>query len=531
MFRTKLAFGLIVLVCLVLANSAGLYWYTGETEQYFQRNQVAHHELQSYMALSLDAYRHVKQLADLLVLDSSEAREQVVESQRRLSAALEGLVAFTHGEAIATDVQEFRHHQRELHRLRQIESVLGRILSAFDEIIRLNDAGRKREAWELLSNVLEQRVDGGFNHFVDAAISEEAARVAIHHAQESGLRKDLDMIAMLTSTLSILFATAIGVGLFGGIRRPIRTLMQGTRRIAAGDFGHRIVMQTHDEFAHLAESFNAMAADLERQRKGLLKNRAGLEDEVKARTRELEDANLELKQIDGTRRRFFADISHELKTPLSIIRGEAEVTLRGRKKSVPEYETALQRIVQISEQLRTLVEDLLLLARSESAGTRMELGPLSLDRLLGDFNEDAQALARLKGIKLCLQIQARGLVVQADRQRLHQLLLILVDNACRYSAAGSEVRVRLERSGDDALVTIEDNGIGMQPEELESVFKRYYRSKDALRIAPTGTGLGLSVAKALVVALQGRISIESALGEGTEVFVRFPLIEQRGESQ
>ena len=71
----------------------------------------------------------------------------------------------------------------------------------------------------------------------------------------------------------------------------------------------------------------------------------------------------------------------------------------------------------------------------------------------------------------------------------------------------------------------------MQPEELESVFKRYYRSKDALRIAPTGTGLGLSVAKALVVALQGRISIESALGEGTEVFVRFPLIEQRGESQ
>ncbi|NJO37788.1 MAG: HAMP domain-containing protein, partial [Rhizobiales bacterium] len=236
----------------------------------------------------------------------------------------------------------------------------------------------------------------------------------------------------------------VGCWLLAGIRRPIELLMLGTQRVAAGDLGHRIPLGGRDELAHLAASFNAMAEDLERQRVALLQAQSGLEQKVQERTSALAEANLTLTRLDAIRQQMFADISHELRTPLTIISGEAEVTLRSGTAGADEYRTTLRRIVDLTGQVATLVEDLMLLARSEHADLRISKQRVAVSNVLEEAGEDLRVLGRSRSIDVAIDIPAdAGCQVLADPRRLAQLLLILVDNACRYTAENGGIVVAL----------------------------------------------------------------------------------------
>jgi signal transduction histidine kinase len=251
-------------------------------------------------------------------------------------------------------------------------------------------------------------------------------------------------------------------------------------------------------------------------------SRYQLEESRKA----LQESNEKLKRLGEMKNQFFADISHELKTPLAVIRGEAEVTLRGSEKPVSEYQQVLQYIILLVDQLNKLVSDLLFLARSESGTVQIEKQEVPLLEVIKEAFREGEVLALKKGLALALKGGLeKETFLQGDPQRLKQLFIIILDNAINYSKPGGEVEVAWVQEEDLVKVIISDQGVGIPEESLPCLFNRFYRVEKTKSMAK-GTGLGLPIAKWIAEAHDGRILITSQVDVGTTVTIYFPICEK-----
>jgi two-component system sensor histidine kinase CiaH len=222
-------------------------------------------------------------------------------------------------------------------------------------------------------------------------------------------------------------------------------------------------------------------------------------------------------------REFAADASHELRTPLTVIRASVEDLERHPRKSVATVGSALTDIRDEVDHLTSMVDDLLLLARSDSGAVELERVPLDL----GDVaSTGASALMRLASERdVRVVVDPIPTEIAGDPARLRQLVGILVDNAIRHAPAGSRVDVRVRTDGDDAVLVVEDEGPGIRPEDLPRVFDRFYRAAGA---PGGGTGLGLAIAAWIVERHGGRIAAGNRESVGARFTVRLPLVRDAG---
>jgi len=524
MFRVKLTCAIAALLALVLMLAAILYWGTHRSEYYFERSQRAQDAAQAYVQLSHDAYRHFKELIDIVVLEGDTSVDQAKLSYQKLHQSLNGLRNAIEAEIAQVDAENKEHEIEELENIAEIEELLTEGVWAFERIMLLQRRGAEEPAQDVLTTVMEETIDQQFKPLIDLAINEELGEVTLAREQAQKLVSDLKWVATITALLAFFLATALAFWLLGNLRNSLDKLVSGVRTVAKGDLQHRIELPGRDEFTYLAKSFNDMTHKLEQKRQSLLLAQMELEDKVVARTSELQHANDKLQHIDAGRRCFFADISHELRTPLAAIRGEAEVTLRGKDKHAEEYQEALRRIVELSSQLGKLVEDLLFMARSESTHLHFELRPLELSDLVSELCDEAGVLTRQRQLTLRLELPDPVIKVCGDKLRLRQLLLILIDNACRYSDPGGEVLITLQAKGDVACLEVCDQGVGIPEAELELVFERFYRGEVARKRVPSGSGLGLPLARSIVDEHQGTLEIASVVDEGTCVTMTLPIL-------
>lgn len=523
MLRVRLALVVAISLCFVFVLGFTLYWGAHKIALYSSRSQAAYEAFDRYQQLYREAYRYFKQRMDLLLVDQQGTAADVEMSRQRLHDAIERLrkAAATDLDT-ANDIEVWQTRQSELDSIARLSASLEGGMHRFDEVDRLRHEGRREAALLLLSEVLEEDIDRKFGPLIDSAISRERERALVARERLMGLVGLSRWISVSTALVSVIFSIAAGAMLFRSIRRPIEALMRGTDEIAAGNLLYRIAIDSRDEFGYLAKHFNQMAQELEIQRRKLGEAQAALEHKVAERTLELNHLNGELQRLDHARRQFFADISHELRTPITVIRGEAEVTLRGRNKDAEEYKESLQRILDLSLQLGKLVNDLLFLARAETAHMQFEWEMLDFIELVVNAAEDIRVLAQDKSIEVTLNVAETPVWVRGDKQRLRQVIFILGDNAVRYSNAGSRIAIDLEADGTEAVLRVNDRGIGIPAHDLELIFDRYYRSTNARRSSDDGTGLGLPVAKAIVTAHGGRISAHSSEGAGTTFAVTLP---------
>jgi signal transduction histidine kinase len=523
MLRVRLALVVAISLCFVFVLGFTLYWGSHKIALYSSRSQAAYEAFDRYQQLYREAYRYFKQRMDLLLVDQQGTAADVEMSRQRLHDAVERLrkAAATDLDT-ANDIEVWQTRQSELDSIARLSASLEGGMHRFDEVDRLRHQGRREAALLLLSEVLEEDIDRKFGPLIDSAISRERERALVARERLMGLVGLSRWISVSTALVSVIFSIAAGAMLFRSIRRPIEALMRGTDEIAAGNLPYRIAIDSRDEFGYLAKHFNQMAQELEIQRRKLGEAQAALEHKVAERTLELNHLNGELQRLDHARRQFFADISHELRTPITVIRGEAEVTLRGRNKDAEEYKESLQRILDLSLQLGKLVNDLLFLARAETAHMQFEWEMLDFIELVVNAAEDIRVLAQDKSIEVTLNVAETPVWVRGDKQRLRQVIFILGDNAVRYSNAGSRIAIDLEADGTEAVLRVNDHGIGIPAHDLELIFDRYYRSTNARRSSDDGTGLGLPVAKAIVTAHGGRISAHSSEGAGTTFAVTLP---------
>ncbi|MGG1677666.1 two-component system histidine kinase PnpS [Neobacillus sp. NRS-1170] len=227
----------------------------------------------------------------------------------------------------------------------------------------------------------------------------------------------------------------------------------------------------------------------------------------------------ELKKLEQMRKDFVANVSHELKTPVTSIKGFAETLLDGAMNNKETLEAFLSIILKESDRLQTLIQELLDLSKIEQQGFQLAMQDLDLHTLLEEVITLLNGKAQTKGIHLELINKQQQVFIKGDVDRLKQVFINLIANAITYTPAGGEVKVILLEHGETVRIHVKDSGVGIKKEEIPRIFERFYRVDRARSRNSGGTGLGLAIVKHLIEAHHGQISVRSELGEGSEFII------------
>lgn len=219
---------------------------------------------------------------------------------------------------------------------------------------------------------------------------------------------------------------------------------------------------------------------------------------------------------------FVADASHELRTPLAVIKTNAELVLRYPDRTIQEESARITSILRETIRMSRLVAALLTLARADAGLPELNRGETNLADIIAAVTEQFGPLAEHKGLTLKMEADA-DLTLAADRERLHQLLVILLDNAVKYTPAGGGVTLTCRKQAGQIALTVADTGCGVPPEDVPRIFDRFFRGDRARSRGEGGTGLGLAIARWIVENHGGKIRAESIVGAGTRIHVTLPV--------
>jgi heavy metal sensor kinase len=298
-------------------------------------------------------------------------------------------------------------------------------------------------------------------------------------------------VALLTLPFVLLVAGAGGYWLSGRAMKPVHDIVSTARGISEQNLSQRLeIPAANDELRQLSETLNNMLA-------------------------RLEAAFAKITQ-------FTADASHELRTPVAAIRTTAEVILE-RHRSVEEYEEMVRQILAESEFTSELIENLLTLARADANPARLELSAVDARSVVQEIIPGCEILAAHHGLEWSVSLTSEEIPVLAEKQSLKRLLLILVDNAIKYTPQGGSISFLLRSSASQAVFEVIDSGIGILPGDLPHIFERFYRASNARYVNADGSGLGLAIARWIAAGHHGALEALSPAGEGATFRLTLPL--------
>lgn len=312
------------------------------------------------------------------------------------------------------------------------------------------------------------------------------------HMDESISRiRNLLLLSGLGALLLALGITWISAQI---LSRPLLQMQKATRKIAVGDLETRLSITSKDEVGLLAEAINDLAKDLQRYR--------------------------------DTRQEFFANISHELRTPITYLEGYAKVVKEKLYTSEEEKDKYLDIIQEEAGRLQRLVNDLFELAKMEEGKISLSLEWIDLTDIVRSGMRKLEWKLKEKGLAMQISYDDQIPLIYGDGLRMEQIILNILDNSIRYTDQGS-ISVHVHKDEECVTVTIEDTGVGIAEEEIPFLFDRFYRVEKSRSRQFGGTGLGLSIVKKLVDLQGGEIKVSSQAGVGTRFDITFPLPDRQ----
>lgn len=299
--------------------------------------------------------------------------------------------------------------------------------------------------------------------------------------------EDITLI-IIAALLFLAFMTFITIKGIGVIMKPLKRLQKASHDMAHGDYTTRVKVTSKDEIGQLSQTFNEMATSIQKS--------------------------------DEQQKEFLANVSHELRTPISYIKGYSEALVNGL---IPkeDCDEKLGLIAREAERMEKLTTELLQLSRAEQI-EKIELMPLVLAESLREATALAEQRAQVKQMRIVVEADEE-LIVEADEEKLKQIVVNLIENAIRYSDAGTTVFVSACREGKTAKLQVKDYGIGIPAKDLPHVSERFYRVNKARSRSDGGSGLGLSIVDQLIKVHHGSWKIDSIVGKGTTVTLYLPL--------
>lgn len=323
----------------------------------------------------------------------------------------------------------------------------------------------------------------------------EAQRITNIVQVASSLEDVEKALNTLLLILSITIPSALAVASLGGhflankALKPVDEITNTARAITSHNLNKRIrIKKVKDEIGRLADTFNEMISRLDQS----------------------------FRRI----RQFSADVSHELKTPLTVLKGEIEVTLR-RARTGHEYRAILRSNLEEINNMTKVVDDLLLLSRADTGEVPLTKTIVDLSEFLSEIQVQAQVLATSKSVDVYFH-NNQNVFALADPLRLKSMMLNLIENGIKFSSSGGRIDITLEKEDGFAVITVRDQGIGISQEALPHIFDRFFRVDKARSRQEGGSGLGLSICKWIAEAHNGSISAKSELGKGSAFIVKIP---------
>ena len=317
-----------------------------------------------------------------------------------------------------------------------------------------------------------------------------------------GIRAWLNRMAAILIGAALALLCLFQFGLIRPLLRRIDRLRGAARQIGEEEFDVALPATQDDEVGLAFRELNQAANNLAIRKADVDAEWQRLNDTIAARTSELSAANAALAETDENRRRFFADISHEMRTPLTVITTEAELGLT----AMPEQETAFSVILGRAQLLNRRIDDLLRIARSETGELAVNAAPFDLREAARLAEEETERAARRAGIRLVLDVR-EPITATGDANWTRQVIASLIDNAIRHAEGATDIVIALSQDGTTARASITDNGCGIPPDKAETVMTRFGQAGG--QSASKGFGLGLAVARAVMEAQGGTLTLSS----------------------
>ena len=523
-FTIRLIGSFAVLALLIVSQGLLNRHIATEAEQQVIRGRYAGDILSGLLELSATKQRlRAWSLRVLIGADHAPGDGEVLRAH--MAATIEELQSISH-ETRAMDHLAGGPADDDDARDEALQLISGSVIAlkpAIEDIRSHTGADDVRTAWASIEKVFDQGAGRDLREVLNDTIAKERSQLNITRASADAALLQLNrVLAVLTFVIAVI-GMGLAYAIANAIRRPLQQMSEGAWAYEAGRLEHRIPVTTTDEFGRFAASINRMASELLLRRNEEANHRTVLEQQVRERTSALENALSRLRASEGRRRSLLADISHELRTPTTAIRGEAEIALRGQKAD-DDYRGSLARISQAASQMGSLIDDLLMMSRGEDETLVLNREPIDIGGPLEEALLSAAALANQRSVTITTDIDDAETMVAGDAFRLRQVIAILLDNAIRYSPHDGHIEVASSVIGKTWELIVCDHGIGIEPDAIDHVFERNFRSNNARHHRPEGTGLGLSIAKRLVSAHDGTITLSSDSEEGTTAMLRLPLV-------
>jgi two-component system, OmpR family, sensor kinase len=535
MLRTRLTLTFAVLMVLTGLQGAFIFWANAVARYHAERTALTTAQLVDYLALGGNKQR-LKVWFAQSVLTGDEAIDIRNDWLARMDASLLAL-ATRQAEALRLNVnapvfsrvEPLPDDTATISSLRRnFEAMRGAVIAQTAQ-----SAIDPAQAWRAMIEIFD-RSDGRDMRVVlaDVYARQRAANHTAQVAMQSALTR-LDLAAIVL-TLTVIVGSALALLYFvWRLAGPFHRVVATTTRLASGDYASAPVSADRDEWGTIERALDDMRKMLATARAKDVAVREGLEAAVAERTRDLTRNMDKLADIDLRRRQFFADISHELRTPITVIKGEAEIALRGANKAADYYRDALQRIASASTALGGRAEELLQLATAdvdESQGSRV---PVLASAWIHAALARVEPIAShhrilLSANPIAADSSLATATLLADPERLTQALVVILDNAIRYSNAESRVALVAALAPDpdhatSLVVDVIDAGIGIPPEDLERLFERHFRGVEARRRRADGAGLGLAIARKFIEATGGTLTLQASPPRGTRARIVLPL--------
>jgi two-component system sensor histidine kinase BarA len=306
------------------------------------------------------------------------------------------------------------------------------------------------------------------------------------------------------------------------ILQPVRVLQETAEKVSQGDLNIRSDISTGDEFQQLAETFNTMLANLKERDEQL----RTLNKNLDLRLGQLAESNVALYESNRLKNEFLANVSHELRTPLNSILGFADLLRESVAEGGPEAKPVryLQNILTSGRHLLDLINDLLDLAKIEAGKMEVRAEPLSPVDLFEGLATVLKPLTEAKGLSLVASVASDVPLMETDGAKLQQILYNFLSNAIKFSPANGRVDLTARLEGDDHVrISVADEGPGISLDKQELIFEKFRQVDGGVTRTHGGTGLGLAIAKELTILMDGRIGVQSTVGQGATFWIVLPL--------
>ncbi|MGE0826389.1 MAG: ATP-binding protein [Candidatus Binatia bacterium] len=489
--HTKLLTALLAMVALLIMVGAAGLQVLGDANHRAEELVAIHRKIAAYRQLQHDTTAQLYNVASALLAPDERMLETTLRQLNQFGYDLDRL------QFVAQDeVELFDRVQLEYAQFIQV-------VTHVVELLRGGKAAESRALQLTEASLLADRLERLTNELVNKAESDMVTRVEVSQAAHLTARRVIIGFAVGSVGLALVLGYAISWSLIG----PVKQMDAQLRQIATGNFSHRIETPNRDELGALATNLNHMAEELGR-----------LYDQIEAANRHKSE--------------FLANMSHELRTPLNGIQGYTELIMDGIYGEVPDkIKEVMARIQQSGNRLLGLINAVLDLSKIEAGRLTLSLADYSMQGVVQTVCTAVEPLATEKRLALNVNVQPDLPVGRGDEQRLTQVLTNLVGNAIKFTEAGN-VGVVVTSTNGTFTVAVSDTGIGIAEADQQKVFEEFQQADSSSTRKKGGTGLGLAIAKKIIEMHNGRIWVESHLGQGSTFSFTLPVrVEQQKEAR